>query len=101
MWLAALFSIFDSSQCGTNGLLRGLGKQSAAAYFAVSINYLEAVPLAIWLELGAPALGIDGVWIGFGSGAALIIASECLYVRLLDWQSVVDKVKCREVQAND
>ncbi|KAG6367302.1 hypothetical protein INS49_001489 [Diaporthe citri] len=96
MWLAAVFEVIDSVVSGTNGLLRGLGKQSAAAYIAVGVNYLEAVPLAIWLELGAPALGIDGVWIGFGSGVALTIALECLYVRLLDWQSVVDKVKCRE-----
>lgn len=101
MWLAAVFEIIDSLVCGTNGLLRGLGKQSAAAFIAVSINYLEAVPLAIWLELGAPALGIDGVWIGFGSGVALTIALECLYVRCLDWQGVVDNVKCREDIVND
>ena len=101
MWLAAVFEVIDSVVCGTNGLLRGLGKQSAAAWIAVSINYLEAVPLAIWLELGAPALGIDGVWIGFGSGVALTIASECLYVRLLDWQGAVDKVKCREDIVSD
>ncbi|KAJ0123353.1 mate efflux family protein [Diaporthe amygdali] len=100
MWLAAVFEVIDSVVCGTNGLLRGLGKQSAAAYIAVSVNYLEAVPLAMWLELGSPALGIDGVWVGFGSGVALTIVLECLYVRLLDWQSVVDKVKCRE-DAND
>lgn len=96
MWLAAVFEVIDSVACGTNGLLRGLGKQGAAAYIAVGVNYLEAVPLAMWLELGAPALGIDGVWIGFGSGVALTIGLECLYVRLLDWQGVVDKVKCRE-----
>ena len=97
MWLAAVFEVIDSVVCGTNGLLRGLGKQSAAAYIAVSVNYLEAVPLAMWLELGLPALGIDGVWVGFGSGVALTIVLECLYVRLLDWQGVVDKVKCREL----
>lgn len=96
MWLAAIFEVVDSVVNGTNGLLRGLGKQSAAACIAVSINYLEAVPLAIWLELGAPAFGLDGVWVGFGSGVALTIVLEGLYVRLLDWQSVVDKVKCRE-----
>ncbi|KAI3396339.1 hypothetical protein diail_12305 [Diaporthe ilicicola] len=96
MWLAAVFEVIDSVASGTNGLLRGLGKQTVAAYIAVSVNYVEAVPLAMWLELGAPALGIDGVWIGFGSGVALTIVLECLYVRLLDWQSVVDKVKCRE-----
>lgn len=96
MWLAAVFEVIDSVVSGTNGLLRGLGKQSVAAFVAVAVNYLEAVPLAVWLELGAPALGIGGVWIGFGSGVALTIVLECLYVRLLDWQSVVDKVKCRE-----
>lgn len=96
VWLAAVFEVIDSVACGINGLLRGLGKQSVAAYIAVSVNYLEAVPLAIWLEIGTPALGIDGVWIGFGSGVALTIVLESLYVRLLDWQSVVDKVKYRE-----
>ncbi|KUI60134.1 hypothetical protein VP1G_07371 [Cytospora mali] len=96
MWLAAVFEVIDSIVSGTNGLLRGLGKQDIAAYIVFAANYLGAVPLAIWLELGSPAMGIDGVWIGFGAGVAATIALECLYMRMLDWQTVVDIVKSRE-----
>lgn len=96
MWLAAVFEVIDSVVCGTNGLLRGLGKQSVAAYIVFALNYLGAVPLAIWLELGSPAWGIDGVWIGFGVGVVATIALECLYMWMLDWQTVADVVKSRE-----
>lgn len=96
MWLAAAFAVIDAVVSGTNGLLRGLGKQNIAAYIVFAANYLGAVPLAIWLELGSPAMGIDGVWIGFGAGVAVTIALECLYMRMLNWQTVVDLVKSRE-----
>lgn len=96
MWLAAAFASLDAVVCGTNGLLRGLGKQDIAAYIVFAANYLGAVPLAIWLELGSPAMGIDGVWIGFGAGVVVTIALECLYMRWLNWQTVVDFVRSRE-----
>lgn len=96
MWLAAAFEVVDAVVSGTNGFLRGLGKQGAAAYIVFAVNYLGAVPLAIWLELGSPGWGIDGVWIGFGWGVALTIALEYLYMWMLDWQSVADQVKSRE-----
>lgn len=96
MWLAAAFAVVDSVACGTNGFLRGLGKQSVAACIVFAVNYLGAVPLAIWLELGSPGWGIDGVWIGFSLGIALTIVLEYTYMWMLEWQSVADEVKSRE-----
>ena len=92
----AAFQVIDSVICGTNGVLRGLGRQAFAAWLVFAVNYLAAVPLAVWLELGSPALGINGVWIGIGAGMVLIAVVEAVYMKMLRWQDCVDDVKLRE-----
>ncbi|KAI1405389.1 MATE efflux family protein [Hypoxylon fuscum] len=91
-----VFQIIDSIICCTNGLLRGLGRQSVAAWVVFAVNYLGAVPVAIWLELGSSGLELNGVWIGLGSGMVLIAAIEGLYMKALRWQDCVASVKQRE-----
>lgn len=92
----AVFQVIDAVICGTNGVLRGLGRQGVAAWVVFAVNYLAAVPLAIWLELGPPGWGLNGVWIGIGSGMVLIAVIECVYMKALRWQDCVDVVKLRE-----
>ncbi|GAP91836.1 putative MATE efflux family protein [Rosellinia necatrix] len=96
MLVVSVFQVIDSFICFTNGMLRGLGRQSVAAWIATAVNYGAAVPLAVWLELGPPSLGLGGGWIGIGSGMVLIAAVECWYMRVLRWQDCVDGVKLRE-----
>lgn len=96
MLTVAVFQIIDSIICCTNGLLRGLGRQSVAAWVVFAVNYLGAVPVAIWLELGSPGLELNGVWIGLGCGMVLIAAIEALYMKALRWQDCVASVKVRE-----
>ncbi|KAI1383867.1 MATE efflux family protein [Hypoxylon trugodes] len=91
-----VFQIIDAIICCTNGLLRGLGRQSVAAWVVFAVNYLGAVPLAIWLELGSPAWELNGVWIGLGCGMVLIATIEGLYMKALRWQDCVASVKLRE-----
>ena len=92
----AAFQVVDAVICGTNGVLRGLGRQAFAAWLVFAVNYLAAVPLAVWLELGSPALGINGVWIGIGAGMLLIALVEVVYMKVLRWQDCVDDAKVRE-----
>ncbi|WXC45592.1 hypothetical protein QX201_005295 [Fusarium graminearum] len=96
MVTVACFQIIDSVICGTNGVLRGLAKQSVAAWVVLAVNYLAAVPFAIWLELGSPDLKLDGLWIGLGSGMVIIAGIECAYMKWISWQDCVDDVKERE-----
>ncbi|KAI1815597.1 MATE efflux family protein [Poronia punctata] len=90
------FQIVDSFICFTNGMLRGLGRQSVAAWIVTVVNYCAAVPLAVWLQLGPSDLGLTGGWIGLGSGMVVIAVVECLYLKVLRWQDCVDMVKQRE-----
>ncbi|KAI0487227.1 MATE efflux family protein [Xylaria cf. heliscus] len=96
MLAVSAFQVIDAFICFTNGMLRGLGRQSVAAWVVTAVNYLGAVPLAIWLELGPSGLQLNGVWIGIGSGMVVIATVECCYMKLLRWQDCVDGVKLRE-----
>ncbi|KAI0168944.1 MATE efflux family protein [Hypoxylon sp. FL1284] len=96
MLAVAVFQIIDSVICCTNGVLRGLGRQSFAAWVVFAVNYLGAVPAAVWLELGPPGLELNGVWIGLGCGMVLIAAIETLYMKTMRWQNCVASVKLRE-----
>lgn len=86
MLAVAAFQIVDAVNCGCNGVLRGLGRQSLAAWLVFFINYFAAVPLAIWLELGSWHMELNGVWIGLGLGMTAIAVAECGYIKLTDWK---------------
>lgn len=87
------FQVIDSILCGCNGILRGLGRQSIAAWVVFGVNYLAAIPFAIWLELGPLKMGLNGVWIGLGSGMVVIGIIEVIYMRMIDWKKCVDDLK--------
>ncbi|KAJ3558156.1 hypothetical protein NPX13_g9772 [Xylaria arbuscula] len=91
-----VFQVIDAFICFTNGTLRGLGRQSFAAMVVIVINYAAAVPTAIWLELGPSGLGLNGVWIGLGSGMVVIATIECCYMKFLRWNDCVESAKMRE-----
>jgi multidrug resistance protein, MATE family len=92
----AVFQIIDSINSGANGLLRGLGRQSIAAWVIFPVNYLAAIPFAVWLELGSPDMKLDGIWIGLGLGLVVSASIECLYMKLMRWQDCVESAKARE-----
>ncbi|KAI1324549.1 MATE efflux family protein [Xylariaceae sp. FL0255] len=96
----SVFQIIDAFICYTNGMLRGLGRQSVAAWVVTVVNYCGAVPLAIWLELWT-SLKLNGVWIGIGSGMVVTAAVETSYLKWLRWQDCVDSVKLREGLEDD
>ncbi|KAI1423138.1 MATE efflux family protein [Xylaria sp. FL1777] len=93
MVVVSLYQIIDAFMCFTNGVLRGLGRQSVAACVVIAVNYCAAVPLALWLELGPPKLGLIGAWTGIASGMVIIAIIECFYIKLLNWDRCVDRVR--------
>ena len=86
----SFFQIAEATMCGTNGLLRGLGRQSFAACVVFVVNYLAAVPLALWLELGSPGWGLDGFWLGLPIGMLVISCIEAVYMKFIRWDRCVD-----------
>ncbi|KAF5018398.1 hypothetical protein F66182_9627 [Fusarium sp. NRRL 66182] len=96
MLAVAAFQVVDSIICGCNGVLRGLARQSVAAWAVFFVNYLAAVPLAIYMELGPWQMGLNGVWIGLGSGFVVVASIEIIYMIRVDWRSSVEMVKARE-----
>ncbi|WQF80558.1 Putative multi antimicrobial extrusion protein [Colletotrichum destructivum] len=96
MLAVAAFQLIDSIINGCNGVLRGLGRQSVAAFIVFVVNYLAAVPIAVWLELGSPALELDGAWLGLGGGMVVIAVIECVYLKVIRWQDCVESVRERE-----
>ncbi|KAI1073821.1 MATE efflux family protein [Whalleya microplaca] len=95
MLALSVYQVIDSIICGSNGMLRGLGHQWVAAWVVFAVNYLAAVPLAIWIELGPSGLGLNGVWIGLGAGMVLIAVIELAYMKVLRWQNCVDSIHSR------
>ncbi|EFX06256.1 mate efflux family protein [Grosmannia clavigera kw1407] len=91
MLAVGAFQIVDAINCGCNGVLRGLGRQSLAAWLVFFVNYFAAVPLAIWLELGPWHLELNGVWIGLGLGMIVIVVAECGYIKYTDWSSYISR----------
>ncbi|KAM0553280.1 hypothetical protein ACHAPJ_007571 [Fusarium lateritium] len=96
MLAVAAFQVVDAILSGCNGVLRGLARQSFAAWAVFFVNYLFAVPIAIWMELGPWHLGLIGVWIGLGGGLAAIAVVEVVYMMRVDWRGSVEMVKSRE-----
>ncbi|KAH6869530.1 mate-domain-containing protein [Thelonectria olida] len=96
MLAVGTFQVIDAIQCGCNGVLRGLGKQSIAAWVVFFVNYFAAIPFAIWLELGSPHMELTGVWVGLGTGLVVISVVEGGFLKLLDWQECVDDLIANE-----
>ena len=60
------------------------------------INYFYALPLAVFLELGSPHLGLYGVWIGTTTCLTIVTAVESVVMRVMNWQKRVDEARGRE-----
>ncbi|CAI0655126.1 unnamed protein product [Colletotrichum noveboracense] len=84
-------AIAEAMLCGTNGMLRGLGRQSFAAYVVSGVNYLAVVPLSIWLMLGSPHWGLLGFWVGLPVGFWIIVCVQAVYMRAIRWEKCVDE----------
>lgn len=93
---AIVFTFFDCMSTCMHGIVRGLGWHSIGGWVTGLVNYVYAVPLALFLELGPPALGVRGVWLSLGSGLALISIIEGCVLRYRSWNSVVEEAKRRQ-----
>ena len=60
------------------------------------MNFFYTIPVAIYLELGPPHLGLAGVWIATATCLILVMSLELLIMKFMSWQKRIDEAKERE-----
>lgn len=55
----------------------------------MAVNYIFAVPLALYLELGKPAMGINGLWLAVSIGLVVITVVETLSFTIRSWDKCI------------
>jgi len=84
----------DMIQGAMQGVIRALGIQRKASYWALASFYLLGIPFASLLAFKL-SMGVAGLWLGITVGIA---ASAFIYVVLVlrtDWQAVADDAEKR------
>ena len=87
---------FDATTAISNGLLRGLGRQSIGGYLNLGVYYLFAVPLSLLLTFGPPKLDLMGLWIGPCLGLMVCTFSVGGYMCYTNWEGAVEDARRRE-----
>ncbi|KAG7376323.1 hypothetical protein PHYPSEUDO_013727 [Phytophthora pseudosyringae] len=70
-------TIVDGLNAVTQGVLRGAGKQKAAAITNGLAYYLFGIPLGVFLAFQCD-LGVEGLWLGMGFGSAVNFGAMAL-----------------------
>lgn len=93
--IVAAAQVFDAFCALSNGLTRGLGRQSIAGWTNLGVYYLFAVPLSLLLTFGPPNLELTGLWIGPLSGLGMTALILHVYMRYADWGKAVEEARFR------
>jgi MATE family multidrug resistance protein len=94
MPLCALFQIADglSGVCG--GVIRGMGRQSFAAWINLISYYVIALPLGYYLTFKKD-WGLSGLWVGLTLALFLVASSTLTFLYFSDWDAEVKKTQDR------
>jgi len=95
------YEILDAMTCYVQGVARGLGIQRIVGWVSFAVHYLYAVPLAVFLELGSPRLGVKGLWIALGSGLCLLCGVEGVILKGFEWKKAVEEARRRDGEEVD
>ncbi|KAF2275545.1 MATE efflux family protein, partial [Westerdykella ornata] len=95
MPVLAVFQICDASTALVNAVLRGLGAQKIGGCVNLGVYYGIAVPLALWLCFGAPAMELRGLWVGCVVGSGLISLVEGGWAWGCRWEEAVERARVR------
>lgn len=87
--VVGFIEIFDCMNCILNSCLRASAKQFIGSIINLSIYYLVGIPLAIFLSMYME-YKVIGIWVGIGTGMALITCSCLLVCFFTDWNKVLE-----------
>ena len=95
----AFYVAFDALCCVSTSILRGCGRQSAAAPIVVFAYYVVGIPAALALAFKT-SLGAMGLAIGGTIGTATHAAAMCVAVFNIDWNAEVVRARASRHTAN-
>lgn len=92
--LCALFQITDglSGVCG--GVIRGMGRQSFAAWVNLFSYYVVALPIGYYLTFVLD-WDLTGLWVGLTLALVLVASFEVAFLLLADWNTEVRRTQDR------
>jgi len=92
--LCASFQAFDAIATVSNGILRGLGKQSHGAVINLTAYYVIGIPLGMWLTFSRN-MQLYGIWTGLTVALVYAALVAAILVLRSDWDYEVEKVRAR------
>ena len=95
----AFYVAFDALCCVSTSILRGCGRQSAAAPIVVFAYYVVGIPAALALAFKT-SLGAMGLAVGGTIGTATHAAAMCVAVFNIDWNAEVVRARASRHTAN-
>lgn len=88
----AMYQVNDALAAVTGGLLRGQGRQRISGYVNLTLYYVFALPLGLYLAFGR-AWGLAGLWSGICFALVFVSLLQILFVVYADWDEIIQKAK--------
>ena len=80
----------DMIQGSLQGVIRALGIQNRASYYALACFYLLGIPFAVLFTFTFH-MGVVGLWLGLALGITAVAVIYVALVLYTDWQEVADE----------
>ena len=89
-----MFMCKDAINAGVQGIFRGSGRQTLAAYYNFVAYFLIGIPVGyiIGIKLG---YGVEGLWIGMTLGLYVIAIGCTIIVFRSDWKKLASDATSR------
>lgn len=81
--------MFDGMQCFLQGLIRAMGLQKIASFFAIGSYYIVAIPAACMLSFWAD-YGVVGLQLGYLCAVVVQATAYLCILKIKSWKDVAD-----------
>lgn len=88
----AMYQVNDSLAAVTGGLLRGQGRQKISGYINLTLYYVFALPLGLYLAF-VSHWGLAGLWSGICFALLFVSIFQILFVVYANWDSIIETAK--------
>lgn len=92
--LCAVFQVADGIASVGGGVIRGLGRQSVAAWLNLVVYYLIALPFGFYLTFKLN-WALMGLWAGLSIALFLVAAGEVYFLYCVNWYKEVKRAQLR------
>lgn len=86
----ATYQVNDSLAAVTGGLLRGQGRQKISGYVNLTLYYVFALPLGLYLAFGR-GWRLAGLWSGICFALFFVSGIQIFFVLYADWDAIIRK----------